>query len=65
MGTVVNNKYKQMLGNSSVVGGTTSGDWAGASGGGGTVNIGEIREGQYYDLKTIIQQDIDAYSASH
>ena len=59
LGTVVNTKYSQMLGTTNVAGGTTL-----AAGGAGTINIGEIREGQYYDLKEAIQQDMDAYAES-
>ena len=46
-----------------MTGGTGLGSGAkiGGSGGNGTVNIGEIRNGQYYDLKAIIEQDKEQY----
>ena len=55
--TNVNTKYSSILGNTDV---TCVSNGTGGVGGSGTVNIGEIRNGQYYDLKAIIQQDIDA-----
>ncbi len=68
----INEKYVSMLGNIDVSGGekndangTTNGHkYYGGAGGDGTVNIGEIRNGTYYDLKTVIQQDLDSYIAS-
>ena len=36
----------------------------GGYGGNGMLNIGEIRKGQYYDLKDIIDQDKEAYKES-
>ena len=38
-----------------------SGGIQGGAGGNGTLNIGEIRNGQYYDLKAIIDQDKEQY----
>ena len=53
-----NTKYTQILGTASAAGGIRStGGCGGGAGGAGTVNIGEIRNGQYYDLKDIIEQD--------
>ena len=60
LGISVNNRYDEIIGSTSIIGGKES-----VAAGDGTVNIGEIREGQYYDLKDIIQQDIDAYIESH
>ena len=58
LGIEVETKYNQMLGEFSNSGG--KGSIAGKS---GTINIGEIRNGQYCDLKDCIQQDIDDYKA--
>ena len=41
--------------------GGSSGGYQGGAGGNGTINIGEIRNGQYYDLKAIIDQDKEQY----
>ena len=38
-----------------------SGGFQGGAGGNGTLNIGEIRNGQYYDLKAVIDQDKEQY----
>ena len=51
--------YNSIKGNTNYNGGqpTTSG-----GGGNGTVSIGEIRDGQYYDLKKIIEQDKENFA---
>ena len=60
LGTVINTKYNQMKGNTNASGGPSfTAKRESGAGGTGTVNIGEIRNGQYYDLKDIIQQDLD------
>ena len=69
-GINVEDKMKEMMGNVVSLGGSggKNTDWSssygayGVSGETGTVNIGEIRNGQYYDLKEIINQDIEAYN---
>ena len=69
-GTVINGKYEELKGITSAnagVGVKDAGSNCGsvgnqAKGGAGTINVGEIRNGQYYDLKEIIQQDIDTYT---
>ena len=62
LGIITNTRYEEILGNSSYIGGTTKS--YGGNGGTGTVNIGEIRNGQYYDLKAIIDQDKEKYIES-
>ena len=61
LGVDANTKYGSMLGTATTNGGAggSGGESSGGAGGAGTINIGEIRNGQYYDLKDIIQQDID------
>ena len=61
LGIVTNTKYAEMLGTTNASGGSSVGTRGhGGAGGTGTVNIGEIKNGQYYDLKEIINQDIEA-----
>ncbi|MBE6160970.1 MAG: hypothetical protein E7158_01940 [Firmicutes bacterium] len=60
LGIDTNDKYTEMLGNINVDGGA-GGSNRGGTGGKGTVNIGEIRNGQYYDLNEIIEQDKEIY----
>ena len=57
---VVSEKYAEILGQTEVKGGPNGATKAGD----GTVNIGSIRKGQYYDLTEIIEQDIQAYLES-
>ena len=52
---VTDTRYNEILGTASYVGGR-------ANAGSGTINIGEIRNGKYYDLKDIIEQDKENYS---
>ena len=63
LGIITNTRYEEIKGKSSNTGGSalTSKSKTGGAGGTGTVNIGEIRKGQYYDLKTIIDQDKEQY----
>ena len=65
LGIVTNTLYSSILGSTSVVAGIggnpNSSSEKGGNGGQGTVNIGEIRNGQYYDLKQIIEQDKERY----
>ena len=63
LGIVIDEKYNSILGNTTFSGGASS-SVNGGAGGLGTVNIGGIRNAQYYDLKEIIQQDIDSYIES-
>ena len=66
LGTIINEKYNEIRGNMIASGGASAGSSTrGGAGGAGTVNIGEIRDGQYYDLKDIIQQDIDNFVKSN
>ena len=60
LGVITDTQYDKILGEKNVSGGSTYG----GAGGDGTVNIGEIRNGTYYDLKKIIEQDKEAYEAS-
>ena len=62
LGIITNTKYNEMKGTTNVAGGTKVA--SGGTGGTGTVNIGGIRNGQYYDLKAIIEQDKAAYIES-
>ena len=72
MGIITDDKYKEMLGNITVTGGAASGYYdssehakkLGGAGGKGTINIGSVRNGQYYDLKEIIEQDKKTYENS-
>ena len=62
LGTNVDNLYNSIKGITDASGGEQVGTaHIGGAGGNGTINIGEVRNGTYYDLKTIIQQDIDEY----
>ena len=64
LGIIINTKYNEILGTATVAGGTATGsadDLKGGAGGAGTINIGEIKNGQYYDLKKIIEQDINTF----
>ena len=62
LGVVTNVRYNEILGNNSIAGGAKTGN--GGAGGKGTINIGEVRNGQYYDLKDIIEQDKEEYKNS-
>ena len=59
LGISTNTRYAEILGSTSMNGGirVVGRYGSGGPGGTGTVNIGEIRDGQYYDLKTCIEQD--------
>ena len=64
LGIDINSKYNEILGSFSIYGGSvsTSGQgYSGGAGGTGSINIGEIRNGQYCDLKDCIAQDISDY----
>ena len=66
LGIITNTRYEEIKGSTksgggSIVGATTSETASGGAGGTGTINIGEIRNGQYYDLKAIIEQDKEQY----
>ena len=66
LGIITNTRYEEIKGSTksgggSIVGATTSQTASGGAGGTGTINIGEIRNGQYYDLKAIIEQDKEQY----
>ena len=63
LGIITNTRYEEIKGKSSNTGGSalTSKSKTGGAGGNGTFNIGEIRNGQYYDLKAIIEQDKAQY----
>ena len=64
-GIITNEQYSKILGKTSVTGGGTFGTSnKGGAGGTGTVNIGQIRDGQYCDLKECIDQDKEAYKQS-
>ena len=65
LGIITDTRYNEILGNKSYVGGSAAGTlYRGGAGGTGTLNIGEIRKGQYYDLKEIIEQDKNSYIES-
>ena len=65
LGIITNTKYSEIKGTTNILGGLAVGTQSkGGAGGNGTVNIGEIRNGQYYDLKEIIEQDKQAYIES-
>ena len=65
LGIITDTRYNEILGNRSYVGGSAAGTlYRGGAGGTGTLNIGEIRKGQYYDLKEIIEQDKNSYIES-
>ncbi len=57
LGIITDTRYTEILGNNSYAGGAINA-------GSGTLNIGEIRDGQYYDLKEIIEQDKEKYIES-
>ena len=63
LGIITNTRYDEIKGITNNVGGEriSSRSYAGGAGGNGTLNIGEIRDGQYYDLKAIIDQDKEQY----
>ena len=56
VGILTNTMYDAILGITDQAGGASV-----SNGGTGTINIGEIRNGTYYDLKEIIEQDKLAY----
>ena len=62
LGIITDTRYEEILGKRSYTGGSRTGN--GGIGGTGTLNIGEIRKGQYYDLKEIIEQDKNSYTES-
>ena len=62
LGIITDTRYEEILGKRSYTGGSRNGN--GGIGGTGTLNIGEIRKGQYYDLKEIIEQDKNSYTES-
>ena len=64
LGIITNTKYNELLGNANKSGGIGVNNSTGGAGGNGTVNIGEIRNGKYYDLKEIIEQDKEVYKNS-
>ena len=65
LGVVTDTRYNEIKGTTNAAGGAAVGTTVkGGAGGAGTVNIGEIRNGQYYDLKEIINQDIATYTES-
>jgi len=65
LGIITNTRYSEILGSASATSSRAVGSRSqGGAGGNGTVNIGEIRNGQYYDLKEIIEQDKEAYKES-
>ena len=55
LGIITDTRYNEILGTTLYAGGK-------ANAGSGTINIGEIRNGKYYDLKEIIEQDKENYS---
>ena len=62
LGIITNTRYEEIKGTTYEIGGTSVGtEIKGGAGGTGTINIGEIRNGQYYDLKAIIDQDKEQY----
>ena len=62
LGIITNTRYEEIKGKTSNIGGSSAwGYYRGGAGGTGTLNIGEIRNGQYYDLKAIIDQDKEQY----
>ena len=62
LGIITNTRYEEIKGTTYEIGGTSIGtETKGGAGGNGTINIGEIRNGQYYDLKAIIEQDKEQY----
>ena len=61
LGVITNTKYTEMLGKYSCAGGYYKTLYPPGAGGTGTINIGSIRNGQYYDLKEIIEQDKKTY----
>ena len=66
LGIVTNTRYNELLGSISISGGQRVGEtYKSGAGGTGTINIGEIRDGQYYDLKEVIEQDKEEYISKH
>ncbi len=57
LGIITDTRYNEILGTTLYAGGK-------ANAGSGTVNVGEIRNGKYYDLKEIIEQDKESYRKS-
>ena len=66
LGIITNSRYNEMLGVASKNGGSKNEEdnRGGGAGGNGTISIGEVRNGTYYDLKDIIEQDKEAYKNS-
>ena len=65
LGVITNTRYNEILGNNTKAGGRGgNGTFGGTAGGNGTLNIGEVRNGTYYDLKEIIEQDKEEYKNS-
>ena len=65
LGIITETKYEELKGITSSIGGASVGtSQRGGAGGTGSVNIGEVRNGQYYDLKDIIEQDKNKYIES-
>ncbi len=62
IGVNTDERFNSIKGTTTYSGGSVSGSGAG---GAGSVNIGEIRNGQYYDLKQIIEQDKESYIENH
>ena len=61
IGIEINSRYSEILGSYNISGGTNTATVKGGTGGTGTLNIGEIRDGNYYDLKDCINQDQEKY----
>ncbi len=67
LGVITNTRYNEILGISKTIGGPEYDNmcpYGDCSAGDGTINIGEVRNGTYYDLKEIIEQDKEAYKNS-
>ncbi len=64
LGIITDTRYNELLGTANKAGGIGVNKSTGGAGGEGTLNIGEIRNGQYYDLKEIIEQDKEKYKES-
>ena len=63
LGIITDTRYNEILGTANVIkGNSTTSYHKGKAGGTGTINIGEIRNGKYYDLKEIIEQDKENYN---
>ena len=63
LGIITNTRYDEIKGKTNNAGGNAliGNPKTGGAGGTGTINIGAIRNGQYYDLKAIIEQDKEQY----